>query len=206
MEITDKELLSATPADVLQALKDKKVFIAGAGGLGSNVANMLLRAGIGGITVADYDVIEPSNINRQFFFYNQIGRPKVEALRENLTAVLPDADIRTVNAKLTEDNFEELVPADCDIIFECFDNPAAKASLVQFVLQKRSYIPLVAVSGIAGSDHPDRIRTKQISEKFYLVGDLESGIEDGLGTLSTRVMCAAAVQAHVGIQILMKSI
>ena len=204
MLFTRDELLSANPDGIADVLKDKHAFIAGAGGLGSNVATLLVRAGIGKVTVVDYDVIDPSNINRQQFFYDQIGESKVDALKLNLERTTPFVEVKAVNSKLTPDNFDEIIPSDCDIIFECFDNPVCKAELVRFCLSKRKNIHTVAVSGIAGSGDISTIVSKHICGKLYMVGDNESAVEDGLGTLSTRVMCAASLQAHIGINLLLK--
>lgn len=198
------DLLSANPAGVADILKDKHAFIAGAGGLGSNVATLLIKAGIGRVTIVDYDTIDPSNLNRQQFFFDQIGQVKVEALKHNLERMNPFAQVDAVNSKLTNDNFDEIVPADCDIIFECFDNPVCKAELVRFCLGKRKNIPTVAVSGIAGAGTAETITVTNVCGNLHMVGDLESAVEDGLGTLATRVMCGASLQAHTGMQLLLK--
>lgn len=202
MSYSRDDLLCSNPKIVAESLKHKHAFIAGAGGLGSNVAMLLVRAGIGEITVVDYDVIAPSNINRQQFFYDQIGATKVDALKANLERINPFVDIRVINQKLSPENFEQIIPADCDIIFECFDNPVCKAELVRFCISNRNHIYTVAVSGIAGYGDVSTITSKNISSNLYIVGDFESAVEDGLGTLSTRVMYGAALQAHLGINLL----
>jgi len=202
MSPTREQLFSANPQGIAKCLEDKHAFIAGAGGLGSNVALLLVRAGIGRITVVDYDVIDPSNINRQQYFYDQIGIVKVDALKINLARISPFTNINVVNAKLSNDNFNDIVPSDCDLIFECFDNPVCKADLVRFCITNRNHIPTVAVSGIAGSGSTETITSKKIYHNLYMVGDESSAVEDGLGTLSSRVMVGAANQAHTGISIL----
>lgn len=202
MSFNRKDLLSANPEGVAEALKDKHVFIGGAGGLGSNVATLLVRAGVGRITVVDYDVIDPSNINRQQFFFDQIGQVKVNALKENLERITPFVQIEAINTKLTGQNFDQLIPEDCDIIFECFDNPVCKADIVRFCVSKRKAIPTIAVSGIAGAGTTTDIAVKNIYGNLYMIGDNKTDVEDGLGTLSSRVMIAASLQAHTAISLL----
>ena len=202
MSFSRDELLSANPEGVADSLKDKHVFIGGAGGLGSNVATLLVRAGVGHITVVDYDVIDPSNINRQQFFYDQIGLVKVDALKENLERITPFVSINAISEKLTSENFDQLIPGDCDIIFECFDNPVCKADIVRFCMAKRRSIPVIAVSGIAGAGTAANIAVKNICSNLYMIGDDESAVEDGLGTLASRVMIAASLQAHTAISLL----
>jgi len=202
MSFNREDLLSANPEGIAEALKDKHVFIGGAGGLGSNVATLLVRAGIGRITVVDYDVIDPSNINRQQFFYDQVGQIKVDALKENLERITPFVKINAIAAKLTDQNFDELIPEDCDIIFECFDNAVCKAEIVRFCVSRRKAIPTIAVSGIAGAGSTDTIAVKNIYGNLHMVGDNKSDVDDGLGTLSSRVMIAAAIQTHTAISLL----
>ena len=141
---------SANPPGVSKILKGKSVFVAGAGGLGSNVCVMLTRAGIGHIVVVDFDLVEASNLNRQQYFCDQLGMPKVQALKENLLRINPELKITAIEAKLTADNCEELIPKETDLIFECFDSARAKAMLSSFALTQRTGIPLIAASGVAG--------------------------------------------------------
>jgi len=204
-DIKRSDMLSANPPGVADALENKHAFIAGAGGLGSNVATMLVRAGIGSITIVDFDVIEPSNLNRQQFFYDQLGQTKVEALKENLERMSPFVKIAAIKDKLTDDNFDAVIPKDADIIFECFDNPVSKADLVRFCISNRSSIPTIAVSGIAGYGPTDSITCKKSFTNLYMIGDSSSAVEDGLGTLSTRVMVGASLQAHTGISVLLEN-
>ena len=81
------QFFSKHDAKILPKLRDSIIGIAGAGGLGSNVAISLSRAGIGKLIISDFDIIEPSNLNRQQYFIEQIGKPKVIALKENLMRI-----------------------------------------------------------------------------------------------------------------------
>ncbi len=198
-------IFSANPPGLTEKLQSRKVFIAGAGGLGSNVANLLTRAGIGGMAVADFDTVSPSNLNRQQFTRNQIGIPKVDALRGNLLAINPQLDYTGKNFKLTPENFAMEIQGSVDLIFECFDNPIAKAELIRFCLTQRKNIPCIAVSGLAGCGPLESITVQRKSDNFYLIGDGVSDVDSGLGTLSTRVVYAAAIQAHLGISLISQS-
>ncbi len=204
LDITRDDIVSATPKEVADVIKDKHAFIAGAGGLGSNVAMLLVRAGIGKITIVDYDTIDASNINRQMYFFDQIGEVKVDALKVNLNRISPFTEVESIDTKLTPDNFASVIPETADIIFECFDNPVCKADLVRHCLIKKPTTPLIAVSGIAGHGSSDTITCKKVSNSCYMIGDETSGIEDGLGTLSSRVMVASAMQANVGINLIIQ--
>lgn len=198
-------MFRANVPGVTPVLRQASAFIGGAGGLGSNVAVMLVRAGIGKLCIVDFDCVSISNLNRQNYGVAQIGRIKVEALRENLLQINPALIVEIHCERLTDKNFSILVPDDVDLIFECFDDPGAKAALCRFALTQRSAIPFIAVSGIGGAGPLENIRTVRKSPTFYLIGDGESDVSDGNGTLSTRVIAAAAAQAHCGIQILLNN-
>jgi len=196
-------IFSSNPPGVTEILKDKKVFVAGAGGLGSNVCVMLTRAGIGDITVVDFDRVEASNLNRQQYFKDQIGMPKVKALKENLLRINPELKISALEAKLSADNCEELIPQKTGLIFECFDGAAAKAMLTNFALSQRPDIPVIAVSGVAGVGPCEDINTKRGPGKLYIVGDGSSEMTPETGTISSRVTQVSAIQAHIGIRLLL---
>ncbi|MDD3118890.1 MAG: sulfur carrier protein ThiS adenylyltransferase ThiF [Victivallales bacterium] len=200
--IETQERWAANPPGLTAILQGATVFIAGAGGLGSNVAIMLARAGIGRLIVADFDRVSLSNLNRQAYTMNQIGCPKVTALRDNLREIVPELPVETRPLWLSEKNFAAAIPADVNLICECFDVPEAKAALVRFVLMQRRGIPLVAVSGIGGIGRLEELRTVSPAPGLYLIGDGVSEIADGCGTVASRVMAAAAAQAHCAIRLL----
>jgi len=196
-------IFSANPPGVTEILKGKTVFVAGAGGLGSNVCVMLARAGIGHITVIDFDCIEASNLNRQQYFIDQIGTAKVIALRENLLRINPELQITTIEEKLTASNCAELVPENTDLIFECFDSAEAKAMLTSFALSERSNIPTIAVSGVAGLGPCKDITTNKGPGNLYIVGDGTSEMNAETGTISSRVSQVSAIQTHIGIRLML---
>ena len=196
-------IFSANPPGVSEILKEKAVFVAGAGGLGSNVCVMLTRAGVGHIIVVDFDCVEASNLNRQQYFRDQIGIPKVIALKENLLRINPELKIDVIEQKLRADNCAELIPEKADLIFECFDSAEAKAMLTSFALSERSDIPTIAVSGVAGLGPCEDIAVSQGPGKLYIVGDGTSEMNAETGTISSRVSQVSAIQAHIGIRLLL---
>ncbi len=174
-------------------LAEAKIGIAGLGGLGSNVANHLVRAGIRRLVAADFDVVSPSNLNRQFFFADQIGRKKSAALAENLRRINPDLELDFRDLELTAENIPELF-SDCDVVVEAFDKAEAKTMLIG-ALAKGS-IPVVAASGLAGFGKSNAIRLRKVSPTLYIAGDLTSGVSPELAPASPRVGIAAAMEAN----------
>ncbi|MCL5105400.1 MAG: sulfur carrier protein ThiS adenylyltransferase ThiF [Armatimonadetes bacterium] len=178
----------------LDRIRSVKVGIAGAGGLGSNCATALVRTGFRNIRIADFDVVDHSNLNRQFYFMHQAGRTKVEALRENLVLINPAANIEIASVKLEADNVAELF-ADCDVVVEAFDRAEYKKLIVETYLGSGKL--LVAASGLAGWGNSDRIKVHRVKDNFYLIGDLATGIGPDTPPLAPCVFIAAAKQADV---------
>ena len=177
------------------------VAICGLGGLGSNIAVALARAGIGKLILIDFDRVDITNLHRQQYKANQIGRYKTEALAEILLGIAPYTEIKTVRAKITEENFADLLK-DADVVCEAFDNAETKAMLVNGVLEQLPNCYLVAASGMSGMDTPNTIRTRKVTKRFYLCGDEQSDVADTIGLVSPRVMLCAAHQAHTVLRIL----
>lgn len=175
--------------------------ICGLGGLGSNIAIALARAGIGRLILVDFDRVDITNLHRQQYKADQIGEYKTEALAANLLEISPYTEVKRVTEKVTEDNFRELLEG-ADIVCEAFDNAEAKAMLVNGVLQKLPECYLVAASGMAGMGSPNRIETRRITDRFYLCGDGVSDVEETMGLVAPRVMLCAAHQAQTVLRIL----
>ncbi len=182
-------------------LSNATVAICGLGGLGSNIAVHLARAGIGKLILIDFDRVDISNLHRQQYKANQIGIYKTEALKDNLSEISPYTDIIVHAEKITEENMGVLL-SPADIICEAFDNAAAKAMLTNFVLEKFPDKYLIAASGMAGLAPANRITTRKITNHFYLCGDGTSDVSDDIGLVSSRVAICAAHQAHAVIRIL----
>lgn len=178
------------------------VGIAGLGGLGSTVAVALARTGVGKLLLADFDVVEPSNLNRQQYGVDQIGMYKAEALRQVLAKVNPYVEIVSTVVFLDESNVLDLF-AGVDVMVEAFDTPAAKTMLLKTFRKHRPGVPLVTVSGLAGYGPSNRIRTRRILENLYLVGDEETGARPGMGLMAPRVGIAASHQANAVLRLLL---
>ena len=175
--------------------------ICGLGGLGSNIAIALARAGIGRLILVDFDRVDITNLHRQQYKADQIGEYKTEALAANLLEISPYTEVKRVTEKVTEDNFRELLER-ADIVCEAFDNAEAKAMLVNGILEKLPECYLVAASGMAGMGSPNSIKTRRITDRFYLCGDGVSDVEETMGLVAPRVMLCAAHQAQTVLRIL----
>lgn len=184
-----------------RAISAATVAICGLGGIGSNVAVALARAGVGTLILIDFDRVDVTNLHRQQYKAAQVGEFKTEALRANLSEIAPYLNVVTHCVKLDEDNAEKYL-AGADVVCEAFDNAECKAMLAECVLSRFKDKPLVACSGMAGFGSVNDIKTRRISSRFYLSGDGRSDVNDGIGLVSSRVMLCAAHQAHTILRIL----
>ena len=181
------------------ALESVRVGIAGAGGLGSNCAMHLVRSGVKHITIADFDVVNESNLNRQFFFRDQIGQKNVEAIKANLLRIEPDADIRAVDIRLDASSAREIF-ADCGIVVEAFDAVDAKVMLVSAFASSGK--KLVTASGLAGWGRSNAMRVRKMGS-IVAIGDGETSVGDGAAPVSPRVGIAAAMEANAVVSLLL---
>jgi len=195
-------LLARHTPGVHQKIKRAVVGIAGLGGLGSAVAIALARIGVGTLILVDFDVVEPSNLNRQQYFIHQIGMAKVEALRENLSKINPYVRILTYAEKLDRDNMERIFK-DAMVIVEAFDRAEEKAMLINALSEKMPDKYIVAASGVAGYGDNNEIRTVQFSSKIFIIGDQKTPAEPGVGLMAPRVGIAAHHQANLVLRILL---
>lgn len=184
-----------------QKFTSATVAVCGLGGLGSNIALSLARAGIGTLILIDFDRVDITNLHRQQYKADQIGSYKTDALTENLLEIAPYIKIRAHTESLTAENYKRLLK-DADIICEAFDQAEAKAMLANHVLDTMPDKYYIAASGMAGIDSANLIQTKKIMNRFYLCGDGVSDVTDSAGLLSSRVMVCAAHQAHMVLRIL----
>jgi len=205
---TQEEMASLLAArhtpGVQETVSKAKVGIMGLGGLGSIVAGALARIGVGHLILADFDVVEPSNLNRQQYFISQIGLPKTEALKENLLKMNPFIEIETVTERLTEKSIPEIF-RDVDVLAECFDDAAMKAAALRAVMTNLSGVGYVGASGLAGYGNNNAILTRKIHEKIYIIGDGTSAAGPGQGLMAPRVGIAAHHQANQILRILLGS-
>ena len=197
----NKALYERHGEDVQKKFSAATIALCGLGGLGSNIAISLARAGIGKLILIDFDKVDITNLHRQQYKANQIGKDKTDALSENLKEIAPYIGIESHTVRITEDNAVELLK-DADIICEAFDNAECKAMLTNLILETMPNKFLVAASGMAGFGSANSIRTRKITSKFYLCGDEQSDVQSEGSLVSSRVMLCAAHQAHTVLRIL----
>ena len=131
--IRREELDRAFDARFPRGMKEKflnaRVAVAGLGGLGSNIAVMLARSGVGHLLLVDFDTVDVTNLNRQMYMIPHLGRPKAEALPDILCQINPYLEYTSICIKVTPDNVKELFMA-YPIVCEAFDKSDQKAMLV----------------------------------------------------------------------------
>lgn len=184
-----------------EILKNKTVGIAGCGGLGSNCAVALARVGVGQLIIADFDVIEESNLNRQYYFYHQIGKQKVFCLKENIELINPAVKVSAHDLKLDEQNIYELYE-ECDVIIEAFDKADMKQMLIETIYEEMPQKPLILGLGMAGWGDFDSIHVRQ-SDNLYICGDELKEVSEEWPPLAPRVGIIAHMQANVCLEILL---
>ena len=188
--------------EIKTKLKNYTVGIAGAGGLGSNCAVALARVGVGKIIISDFDIVYESNLNRQYFFKDQIGLRKVDALKENIQRINPEIEIIDNYIKLNENNIVETYK-DCDVIVEAFDLAEMKQMLIETLLSELPEKPIVIGIGMAGFGDSNSIQFRQ-SENLYICGDEKSEVSDDNPPLAPRVGMVANMQANTVLEILLR--
>ena len=161
---------------------------------------LLVRAGVQKLTLLDFDNITLSNLNRQFYFADQLGAPKVATLAENLLRINPNLDLTIHQTRLTEENCDELL-AGCEIVVEAFDTPESKATLAQHYLFDAT-TPFVCVSGIAGYGNSDRIKVRAVGKNSWIIGDGTTGV-DKAPPLAPAVLVAAAKEADKVLELIL---
>lgn len=182
--------------DLQNKISAARVAVCGLGGLGSNIAIALARAGVGHLHLIDFDLVDLTNLNRQQYAVGQLGQYKTDALRETLSLVSPYCDVTCDTIQVTEENLPDLLKTE-DYICEAFDRAEAKAMLVSGVLEHFPEKYLVAGSGLAGLGSANTIQTRRISKRFYLCGDGTSDSSVGLGLVASRVLVCAAHEANM---------
>ena len=183
-------------------LRAARIGVAGAGGLGSNIAVMLARSGVGELVIADFDVVDESNLNRQHYFRRDLGRPKVEALADQLEAIGSGTRVQAHCVRVTAGNARELFGG-CDVVCEAFDDPEAKALLAEQLLTAPDGPVLVSGNGMAGLGPAATIVTRRVSRRFYLCGDGTSDVGAGEVLFAPRVALCAAQQALLALRIVL---
>lgn len=194
-------LIKKMGGDNFKKVRSSRIGIAGAGGLGSNCAMNLVRVGFEKLTIVDFDRVEAANLDRQFFFLDQVGMDKVEALKINLCRINPGLDLKIIKKRIEKDNIRELF-SDCDVVAECLDTAAYKKILLEGLLIMKKFV--VAVSGLGGIGSSDDIRIHRVKDDLIMIGDLKSDICQK-SAFSPRVNVAAAKQADIILEYVLKS-
>ena len=201
MELKEEDLLKRNVKGISKKLKKTRVCILGLGGLGSNVAVLLTRSGIGYLKLVDFDTVEASNLNRQQYRISHIGIKKTEAMKSIIREINPFVEIEVLDIKIDRKNIYSTV-GDIEIVVEAFDRAEAKAMLMEELLTNTNKI-VVSASGMAGLGSANEIVTRKIKDNFYLIGDNYSDYEEYSGIMSTRVMICAAHQANVVLRLIL---
>lgn len=202
----DKEqfeaMLSARHTPGLYRLfKKAAVGIAGLGGLGSNIAVMLAQSGVGKLVIADYDTVEPSNLNRQHYSIKHLGMNKTEAVKKQISDINPYAKVLLHNVRINEKNAAKIF-SECSIVCEAFDDPKGKAALVSSLMSEMPHIKIVSASGMAGIESGNSITTKRRFKNLYICGDGATEAGFGKGLMAPRAMICAGHQANMVLRLI----
>ncbi len=197
-------MVSRHTPNIHSSLKKGKIVVLGLGGLGSNIAISLARIGVGHLILADFDVVEPSNLNRQQYFISDIGKYKTDAIKNHIKNINPFIKIDTVNKIIDSSNINEF--EDVDIIMEAFDNPRYKAEIASFILKNMKDKYLISSSGMAGFYDSNIIKTRMIKERFFICGDGVNEAKEGDGLMAPRVSICANHMANLATNILIEHI
>lgn len=203
MKNLEKKFFSKHDPRILPLLRASVVGIAGAGGLGSSVAVSLARAGIGKLIIVDFDRIEISNLNRQQYFWSQVGKVKVRALLENLRKINPFSEYVGCECRITPKNVKTIF-GEADLLIEAFDRAGQKQMLIESWIAQFPDRPIIAASGLSGWGRNQKIRQRRVGN-LYICGDEESEPARGISPMAPRVGIVASMQANLAVELLVKS-
>lgn len=201
----EQYLMARHTPGIHDKLKNGSVAIAGIGGLGSNIAVSLARMGVGHIKLVDFDVVEPSNINRQYFFLDQLGMTKTTALHETLQRVNPYIQYSVENTFVTENNINDIFKG-FDIVIESFDKAETKAMFIRHCMQHFKESLIIGASGVAGAHDTASLEIRKLGKNTYIVGDCIHEAKPGEGLMATRVTVAANIQANIAVRHLLEEL
>jgi len=189
-------------SEIKTHLSKFRVGIAGAGGLGSNCAVALARSGVGTLVISDFDIVEEPNLNRQYYFTDQVGLMKTVALKDNIARINPDVHVIIHQKRLEKENITEIFSG-CDVIVEAFDRSDMKEMLIETVQLKMPCTPVIVGSGMAGWGKTSDISCRKIDDTLYVCGDETSEASENLPPMAPRVGIVANMQANLVLEILM---
>lgn len=186
---------------IKKKLANSSIGIAGLGGLGSNAAVSLVRAGIGKLVLVDFDIVEESNLSRQYYFLDQIGKPKITSLVDNIKRINPKIIIEEYYEKLVKGSMEKRFK-DVDIVIEALDAAETKTAFIEEILTKLPKKPIVAATGVTGYGKSERIKTKKLGN-LHICVDEEALSSDIDILIAPRVALIANWQANIAIEIIL---
>jgi sulfur carrier protein ThiS adenylyltransferase len=187
--------------NIKEILSKSSIGIAGLGGLGSNSAISLVRLGIGRLVLIDYDIVEEDNLNRQYYFTNQIGLNKIDAIKENIKKINPNVRLELYKVKLKKGNISNYFE-NVDVIIEALDDAKIKTEFIEEILINLPNKFIIAASGVTGYEDPDRIKTKKLG-KLLLCQDTKALSTDEDMLFAPRVSLIANWQANLAVEILL---
>lgn len=205
--LREQEVLDALTAyhgtEVQNILLAASVGIAGLGGLGSNIAVQLARLGVGRLVLCDFDVVELSNLNRQYYTTRDIGKLKTEALVDQLMKINPYLCYVSHNVRITPENASLLFNG-CSVVCEALDEASQKAMLVETLMSELPELPIVSGNGMAGFDSINQIKTRRAMRKLYICGDeISDAKQENAALAAPRVLACAAQQANMAVRLLL---
>lgn len=203
MKRLEKEFFAKHDPAILPILRGSVIGIAGAGGLGSNIALALARAGIGKLIIADSDRIEITNLNRQQYAWSQIGQVKVEALTANLKKANPFSEYVGIHRRITRSNVPRIF-AEADLLIEAFDRADQKQMLIETWIAHYPDRPIIAASGLSGFGGNRKIRQRRVGD-LYICGDEASEPRPGVSPMAPRVGIVANMQANLAVELLVNN-
>ncbi len=183
-------------------VKQSIVGIAGLGGLGSTVAIALARIGIGKLVLVDFDVVEPSNLNRQQYAVKHIGMHKTDAIKQVIQEINPYVNVQTYTERIHRDNIKDLFK-EVHILVEAFDTAEGKRMLIENFHKHFPNKPIVSASGLAGYFSSNSLKVRKVSSYLYIVGDEENSAGPGVGLMAPRVGIAGNLQANTVLRLIM---
>ena len=201
-EVLRAMIASRNSPELNLALSKAVIGVAGLGGLGSNIALSLARVGVKKLVLADFDVVEPSNLNRQQYFVRHIGLKKTQALKELINDINPFVEVETHDIFLDEKNVASVF-GECEILCEAFDNVAGKAMILNEAGASLKDKKIIGASGMAGYFSSNLIKTIKFAKNVYLCGDLTNEAKIGQGLMAPRVAVCANHEANLAIRLLM---
>lgn len=193
----EKSLLEYFSLKQLKKIQKTKIGIAGCGGLGSNIANALVRSGFKDFEMIDFDSIETKNLNRQNYFLEETGIIKVEALEATLRRINPDIAVAKRKVRVNSGNIDRFF-RDRDIIFEAFDNVGSKKLILETFGNSGKL--LIMGSGMAGFRNRDQMTIKKLRANVYMIGDRINEAGKKNPPLAPRVIACAALMSSVALE------